>query len=118
MAHPYDHARSSVKKFGGTENDYLPIHIWFDETKKCVPDFRHRALRHHSEGIFLCESIFGITIQNSAGRMVPVRLIAEQHVREDLGIIPTPGQWLHSIKFEPWMNGVAAKTTRIQLLVD
>ena len=30
MAHPYHHALSSVKKWGGTVEDYLPIHSWFD----------------------------------------------------------------------------------------
>ena len=33
MAHPNLHAKSSVKKWGGTEQDYIPIHEWFDETK-------------------------------------------------------------------------------------
>ncbi len=27
-----------------------------------VADFRHRALRHHAEGIFMAETIFGSTI--------------------------------------------------------
>ena len=30
MAHPYHHALSSVKKWGGTVEDYLPIHSWLD----------------------------------------------------------------------------------------
>jgi hypothetical protein len=30
MAHCYHHALSSVKKWGGTANDYLPLHSWFD----------------------------------------------------------------------------------------
>jgi hypothetical protein len=51
MAHPYHHALSSVKKWGGTVEDYLAVHGWFDESKKIIADFRHRALRHHAEGI-------------------------------------------------------------------
>lgn len=54
MAHPYHHALSSVKQWGGQVDDYLPIHNWFDESKAFIGDFRHRALRHHAEGIFLC----------------------------------------------------------------
>src|SRR5688572_24130540 len=60
VAHPYHHALSSVKKWGGQVEDYLPIHSWFDETKALLADFRHRALRHHAEGIFLCERFFGV----------------------------------------------------------
>jgi hypothetical protein len=30
MAHPYHHALSSVKKWGGEVSDYLPLHTWFD----------------------------------------------------------------------------------------
>jgi len=51
MAHPLKHAESSAKKFGGKPDDYLVIHNWFDESKAFLGDFRHRALRHHCEGI-------------------------------------------------------------------
>ena len=53
MAHPYHHALSSVKKWGGTVDDYIDLHSWFDASKLILADFRHRALRHHAEGIFL-----------------------------------------------------------------
>ena len=49
MAHPYHHALSSVKKWGGVPEDYIRIHDWFDESKMIIADFRHRALRHHPE---------------------------------------------------------------------
>ena len=103
MSHPYEHALSSAKRFGGKPDQYLPIHNWFDQSKSFFADFRHRALRHHAEGIFLCESIFGVTIQNSDGKEVPVRQIGEQHVREDLGWIPTVKDWLQNIRPTPWM---------------
>jgi hypothetical protein len=53
MAHPYHHSLSSVKKWGGSVFDYLPLHSWFDQSKAIAGDFRHRALRHHAEGIFM-----------------------------------------------------------------
>src|SRR5947207_577339 len=53
MAHPYHHALSSVRKWGGCVEDYSRIHSWFDESKLIIADFRHRALRHHAEGIFM-----------------------------------------------------------------
>src|SRR4051812_40901280 len=48
MAHPYHHALSSARRFGGTAEDYLPVHSWFDESKLIIADYRHRALRHHA----------------------------------------------------------------------
>jgi hypothetical protein len=30
MGHCYHHALSSVKKWGGAAEDYLPLHQWFD----------------------------------------------------------------------------------------
>ncbi len=105
MAHPLKHAESSARKFGGKAEDYLPIHNWFDESKAFFSDFRHRALRHHAEGIFLAESLFGIAIVNSDGAQVPVRYVAEQHVREDLGRIPTAQDWLLQIRPQRWMYG-------------
>lgn len=105
MAHPYHHALSSVQKWGGEIDDYLPIHQWFDESKEHLADFRHRALRHHTEGIFMAEKIFGVIIRNSAGREVPVRFIGEQHVKEDLGKIPSVADWLLQIQPETWMLG-------------
>jgi hypothetical protein len=91
MAHPYHHALASVKKWGGVAEDYQPIHDWFDESKAFLADYRHRALRHHAEGIFLAERI-------------PVRWVGEQHVKEDLGWIPTACDWLKCIRPERWMG--------------
>jgi hypothetical protein len=105
MAHPYHHALSSVQKWGGCAEDYQPIHDWFDASKAHLADFRHRALRHHSEGIFEAERVFGVTIVNSSGRSVPVRYIGEQHVKEDLGKIPTLADWLLNIQPQGWMLG-------------
>ncbi len=69
-----------------------------------IADFRHRALRHHAEGIFMAETIFGATITLSTGRVIPVRWIGEQHVREDLGYIPSFADWVKAIRPEPWMG--------------
>lgn len=101
--HPYHHSMSSVKKFGGGASDYLSIHNWFDESKRSMADYRHRALRHHAEGIFECEQRFGVFIINSDGKEVPTRFIGEQHVKEDLGWIPSMKDWFLNIKAEKWM---------------
>jgi len=100
---PYHHALSSAARYGGKPDDYLPLHRWLDESKAFFADFRHRALRHHAEGIFLLERLFGATITNSNGRAIPVRFIGEQHVKEDLGRIPTAQDWLENLAPAPWM---------------
>lgn len=110
MANSYHHAVSTVRTWGGKPEDYQAIHDWFDETKKFYADFRHRALRHHAEGIFACEEKFGKVITNSDGRNIPVRLIGEQHVREDCGYIPSVQDWLENIRMKPWM----VKTEKIE----
>jgi hypothetical protein len=104
MAHPYHHALSSVRKWGGVPEDYLDLHAWFDQSKELIADFRHRALRHHAEGIFMLEKIFGVTITLSTGRVIPTRWVGEQHVREDLGRIPSFADWVRAIRPEPWMG--------------
>jgi len=116
MAHPYHHALSSVKKWRGTVNDYLPLHSWFDESKMLTADFRHRALRHHAEGIFMAERVFGPTLQLSTNRIVPVRWVGEQHVLEDLGFIPSFADWAKLIRPEPWMG--RARPLHVELVDD
>ena len=51
----------------------------------------------------MLETLFGETIANAAGRIVPVRLIGEQHVLEDLGTIPSFADWARLIEPRPWM---------------
>ena len=75
-----------------------------DGSKLIITDFRHRALRHHAEGCFAAEALFGHLIVNAVGRAVPVRLICEQHIREDLGRIPSFADWVRCIRPEPWMG--------------
>jgi hypothetical protein len=98
MAHPEEHAKSSAKKWGGKLEDYLEIHAWFDETKAWIGHSKHRMFRHHSEGIFQCEQIFGGYIINSNGKKVYTRYIGEQHVKEDcFGYIPSAKEWVDHI---------------------
>ena len=95
MAHPLQHAKSSVQKFGGKEEDYIDIHNWFDETKAWTGDMWHRAFRHHAEGIFECEKKFGISFTNSDGKTVYTRYIGEQHVKEDCNnYVPNAKEWI------------------------
>lgn len=115
MAKPIVHARSSVKKWGGTELDYIEIHNFLDSSKSVVSDARHRCLTHNSWFIGCngpMERIFGVVITNSDGREVAVRDICEQHILEDYQqrFIPTPQDFLVNLQMQPWMlNGIAGK---------
>jgi len=105
MGTPFHHAQSSAKKFGGKPEDYQHIHDWFDASKEHIAHFTHRMLRHHSQGISECERTFGPTIKNSDGKLVPTRLIAEQHVKEDFGgFIPSFSDWCKAITPQRWMT--------------
>jgi len=115
MSHPYNHALSSVRRHGGRVEDYIELHAWLDQSKEFLANFRHRALRHHAQGIFEAERIFGMMIRNADGRLVPTRIVAEQHVREDCGYIPTMADWLSKIPAESWMYRAAAV---VHLAVD
>lgn len=42
MANPLVHSRSSVRLWGGVEEDYLPIHNKMDCSKAYFSDNRHR----------------------------------------------------------------------------
>lgn len=105
----YLHARSSAKKWGGKPTDYLPIHEWIDGSKRAFGDVRHRALLHNTFGVWLVQEVFGpvLVVERESGKVieVPVREIAEQHIIEDLGRIPSPGDWLENMEIKVWMSG-------------
>lgn len=109
MAHSWHHALSSARRFGGQPEDFAVVHDWIDGSKVILADFRHRALRHHAEGCFAAEALFGRTIATSDGRLVPVRLVAEQHILEDLGRIPSFADWARCIRPERWMGQIGVR---------
>lgn len=111
---PHLHARSSAKKFGGEPADYLDIHNYMDSSKAHVPDVRHRALFHSSFGCYLVEQQFGVTRKNSAGREYSTRDVAEQHILEDLGFIPTVQDYLKHMELQQWMGGPTKRNVDMQ----
>lgn len=102
---PYKHAKNSARNHGGVPEDYQAIHDMIDSPKSTLADIRHRAILHSTFGIFLVERVFGTTLKNSDGKVISVRTIAEEHVFEDLGFIPTVERWLKNMAIEEWMNG-------------
>jgi hypothetical protein len=119
---PWLHAKISAKKFGGVPEDYIDIHEFLDSSKAAHADMRHRAVLHNAFGIYLAAQVFGTMeqqsdgswkrmpyIRNSAGELVQVRDVAEQHVLDDLGKIPSVGDYLQHMTLEPWMGGPIRK---------
>jgi hypothetical protein len=109
MSNSWFHAQSAARRWGGTPEDYIEIHEWIDNTKKSFGDVRHRALLHNTFGVWLVQEVFGRTIeiqkQNGGTKRVAVREIAEKHIIEDLGFIPSPGDWLENMDVKAWMGG-------------
>lgn len=102
---PRNHARNSVRRWRGVINDYLPIHNFIDSSKAHVADMRHRALFHHSFGCYIVEQVFGHTIINNDGIAVSTRDVAEQHILDDLGVIPSVSDYLYNMTLQNWMGG-------------
>jgi hypothetical protein len=117
---PWKHAESSVKKWGGEPLDYIVLHDWFDETKQFTGDWTHRALRHHSAGVQWSVEKFGHAIRNRDGKWVPTKMLAERHIDEDCGFIPTPKDWLSVIGGSPesWMLKVQKRSETRLVLAD
>jgi hypothetical protein len=113
---PYLHGLVSARKFGGKPEDYQEIHDFLDSSKAAFPDMRHRAILHSSFGIYICEKVFGINIENSAGQLVSVRDIAEQHVIDDMGRIPTVQDYLSGMPMYDWLGGRKSTKTKLNIL--
>jgi hypothetical protein len=122
MANAWIHSKSSARRFGGTPDDYLEIHIKMDCSKAYVADNRHRALTHTNFWIHeVMLPIFGYIIKNSDGREISVKDICEQHVLEDFGMkfIPTAQDYLEHMKFEDWMqNGIKGCPSSFKLIQE
>jgi len=106
MAKPIIHARSSARKFGGKPEEYMAIHNQMDEPKSVHASMKFRVIFHSAYGIWLIEKLFGHSFTNSDGRLVAVRDVAEQHIIEDLGRIPSLDEYLAEMNIKPWMAGI------------
>jgi hypothetical protein len=110
---PLLHAKSSVRKYGGVIEDYIAVHDFIDSSKIAMPDIRHRAILHSAFGIFLAEKMFGTYVTNSIGKQISVRDLAEDHVIEDLGFIPTMENYLNNMTIQPWMSGTMRSRKKV-----
>jgi len=102
---PHHHANISAKQHGGIAEDYMAIHEFIDHSKAAVADVRHRAMLHSAWGCYVVSQVFGNLLTNSDGKTVSVRDIAEEHIIQDLGFIPTMDDWLKEMPIQGWMSG-------------
>ncbi|NDG26399.1 MAG: hypothetical protein EB120_04380 [Proteobacteria bacterium] len=57
------------------------------------------------------------TTKNLSIQEIPTKMLAEQHIQEDCGFIPTPKDYLFMLTNNPpkWMLSVGKKTTTTKL---
>ena len=111
----YLHGKIHAKKYGGVADDYADIDDFIDSSKASVADVRHRAVLHSAFGCFIVEQMFCRTRINSDGKEYSPRDIAEDHIQQDLGFIPTMEMYLNNMTIQPWMSGTM-KTNRSKFI--
>jgi hypothetical protein len=110
MANPMIHAKSSVKRWGGSVEDYIPIHELIDSPKATMNNNSSRMLTHNTWFAYtIIPKVFGYNIVNSDGKSVDTVDIAMLHIAEDfrMKFVPTPQDYLKHLEVQSWMcNGV------------
>jgi len=104
---PFIHAQLSVKRYGGTIEDYLDIHELMDSSKAAFPNNGHRVLTHNSWFVVnILPKVFGHQRVNSDGKTYNVKDVGEYHILEDfkMRFIPSVQDYLEHLDVQPWMN--------------
>jgi hypothetical protein len=107
MANPLIHSKSSVKRWGGRVEDYLPIHELIDSPKATMNNNSSRMLTHNTWFAYtIIPKVFGYNIINSEGKSVDSVDIAMLHIAEDfrMKFVPTPQDYLKHIEVQSWFN--------------
>lgn len=107
MANPLIHSKSSVKRWGGKVEDYLPLHELIDSPKATMNNNSARALTHNTWFAYtIMPKVFGYNITNSDGKSVDVVDIAMLHIAEDfrMKFVPTAQDYLQHIQVQAWFN--------------
>lgn len=107
MSNPLIHSRSSVKRWGGKVEDYLPIHELIDSPKAAMNNNSARLLTHNTWFAYtIIPKIFGYNIVNSDGKSIDTVDIAMLHIAEDfrMKFVPTPQDYLKHLQVQSWMN--------------
>jgi hypothetical protein len=71
-------------------------------------------------GVYLCQKVFGDTltvVRSKTTVQVPVRMIAERHIIEDLGWLPSPADYIDGMPIKAWMSGAQRKEVALSHLL-
>jgi len=82
FGYPEVKIQKAAEKFGWTEEEVEAVRNLIDEAR--------------SNDV--------TTIKNSEGRRIQIRDIAEQHIIEDMGCVPTVGDCLHLLPVHGWLR--------------
>jgi hypothetical protein len=83
-----EHVNGCIKRWGGSKENYEPINTFLDSSKTFISDWRHRVLLHNTLGVALVELLFPKSIKIDS-KEISSRTIAEMHILEDLGAVPS-----------------------------
>lgn len=95
---PAVYAAAHQRHFGGPLAPYLAVHTLLDSTRAHLADRRHQRLLHNTWGIELVVELLGARCGGAS-----TREIAQLHVLDDCGRIPSVDECLAGIAFAPWM---------------
>ncbi len=109
---PIFHAKIHAKRWGGNPEEYIFIDELIDSSKGHFENVAHRALLHSSFGVMMAEKALGTHFVNSVGKIVPIREVAIDHIRQDLGFVPSVDKWLQNLQLQPWMSGTVKTCDR------
>jgi hypothetical protein len=107
MANPLVHSKSSVKRWKGSIDDYLPIHEFLDSVKGSMNNNSSRLITHNTWFCYnVIPKVFGYNIINSDGKSIDTVDIAMLHVAEDfrMKFVPTLQDYLTHLNIQSWMN--------------
>lgn len=91
FGYPYEKLEEYADKFN-----------WSEEERQAIIELIELARTNETTGF-----------KNSDGKLVQVRDIAEQHIVEDLGCIPTVQDWLKDLPLYDWISSRKTKLKEI-----
>ncbi len=98
------HSQQSAAAFGGIWSDYLHVHQTLNSSREVLADRRHQRMLHNAWGVTLLLRLLGDTFTRASdGITVSLRPVLEEHIRRDLGHMPTLDESVADIAIEPWM---------------
>ena len=112
---PHEHSILHKRDFGGETDDYDKLNQFIDSSKLYFPLPYHRMFSHNTFFISICERVFGMYITNSDGIEIPVRILCEEHIKQDHnGVLPTLQDWVKELKItlpggHKWINNPRKK---------